>query len=175
MIKWNYLFFVILFLYGVLNASVMQEGEFYKEKQEILTLKQELDEFYAKKDKIYLKQKKELNDILSKIKIAKKEIQELKKANEKIKNEITRKVVDKTIVYYDKMKVKVALNIFKKMIKDGKFNEVFDIIIRLKQKRVLTLLKKFDVPTKTKIMEKMKKYKYEEKLKKKLKKEENNG
>jgi hypothetical protein len=73
------------------------------------------------------------------------------------------------------MKVKVALNIFKKMIKDGKFNEVFDIIIRLKQKRVLILLKKFDVPTKTKIMEKMKKYKYEEKLKKKLKKEQDNG
>jgi molybdopterin converting factor small subunit len=175
MTKWSYLFFVVLFFYGTLNASVMQEGEFYKEKQEIITLKQTLSDFFKKKEQEYEKQKKELKDILAKIEINKKDIQKLKKENEKIKNEITRKVVDKTIVYYDKMKVKVALNIFKKMIKDGKFNEVFDIIIRLKQKRVLILLKKFDVPTKTKIMEKMKKYKYEEKLKKKLKKEQDNG
>jgi molybdopterin converting factor small subunit len=153
----------------------MQEGEFYKEKQEILTLKQTLSDFYNQKEKEYKKQKKELKDILAKIEINKKEIEKLKNQNEKIKKEITRKVVDKTIVYYDKMKVKVALNIFKKMIKDGKFNEVFDIIIRLKQKRVLTLLKKFDVPTKTKIMQKMKEYKYKEKLNKKQKKEEDNG
>jgi predicted transcriptional regulator len=52
------------------------------------------------------------------------------------------------------------------MVKDGKINEVFDIIIRLKQKRVLTLLKKFDVNTKTIIMTKMKKYKNKKKIKK---------
>jgi hypothetical protein len=50
------------------------------------------------------------------------------------------------------------------MITDGKINEVFDIMIKLKQKRVLTLLKKFDTPTKTFIMEKMKEYKYKQKI-----------
>jgi len=131
MIKTFYvLLYILFFCRTLLDASVMQEGEFYKEKQEILTLKQELNEFYDKQEKIYLKHKKELKDILTKIEASKKDIIKLKKANEKVKDEITRKVVDKTINYYDKMKVKVALNIFKKMIKEDKFNEVFDIIIK---------------------------------------------
>ncbi len=63
------------------------------------------------------------------------------------------------------MKVKVALDIFKAMVADGKINEVFDIMMRLKQKRILELLKKFDIPTKTILMDKMKNYEYKDKLK----------
>ncbi len=161
----KYILILFVFLLAT-NASVMEEGEFYKEKQELISLKQELDEFYNKKEVIYLEHKKELEDILSKIEITKKDIENTKKENQQIKDEITREVVDKTITMYDKMKVKVVLDIFNQMIKEDKINEVFDIIIRLKQKRVLELLKKFDVPTKTLIMEKMKKYRYEEKISK---------
>ncbi len=161
--KYILVFFV---LFSSIDASVMQEGEFYKEKQELISLKQELDEFYNKKEAKYLEHKKELEDILAKIDLTKKEIENTKKENQQIKDEITRIVVDKTITMYDKMKLKVVLDIFNQMIKEDKINEVFDIIIRLKQKRVLELLKKFDIPTKTFIMEKMKKYKYEQKISK---------
>lgn len=146
-------------------AAVMQQGEFYKEKQELIVLKKELNEFYDKKELVYQKQKKELDDILTKIQIDKKSIEDTKKANQKIKDEITREITSRAITIYDKMKVKVALDIFNTMVADGKINEVFDIMIRLKQKRVLTLLKKFDVPTKTIIMDKMKKYEFEQKIK----------
>ncbi len=161
--KYIFIFFIF---FSSISASVMKEGEFYKEKQELISLKQELDDFYNKKEDKYLEHKKELEEILVKIKLTKKEIENIKKENQQIKDEITRVVVDKTITMYDKMKVKVVLDIFNQMIKEDKINEVFDIIIRLKQKRVLELLKKFDVATKTYIMEKMKTYKYEQKINK---------
>ncbi len=144
------------------QAVVMQQGEFYKEKEELKTLKKELNSFYEKKEANYQIQKKELEDILAKIQLDKKAIENIKKQNKKIKDEITREVTTRAITIYDKMKVKVALDIFNAMVADGKINEVFDIMIRLKQKRVLTLLKKFDVPTKTIIMDKMKEYEYKQ-------------
>jgi len=149
----------------------MEEGDLYKEKQEIILLKKELSEFYDKEDAKLIAQKQKVDAVLKKIEIAKKEIEDIKSENQKLKDEITRVVVNRAILTYDKMKVKVALDIFNNMIENGKINEVFDIMIRLKQKRVLTLLKKFDTPTKTYMMDKMKEYKYKEKNKK----EENNG
>jgi flagellar motility protein MotE (MotC chaperone) len=143
----------------------MEQGEFYKEKQEIIQLKRELNEFYDKKEESYQSQKKELEDLLSTIQKEKKEIEDIKESNQKIIDEINRIVVERSILLYDKMKVKVALDIFNTMVKDGKINEVFDIMIRLKQKRQLTLLKKFDVQTKTILMEKMKNYKFEQEQK----------
>ena len=143
----------------------MQQGEFYKEKEELKQLKKELNSFYDKKEAKYKKQQKELETLLAKTKLERDNIEKLKKENEKIKAEITREITSRTTVLYDKMKVKVALNIFKNMIDDGKINEVFDIMIRLKQKRVLELLKKFDVPTKTTLMEKLEKYDYEQEKK----------
>ena len=159
---------IIFFIcFSFSSAAIMQQGEFYKEKQELIALKKELNEFYDKKEAIYKKQKKELKDILAKIQIEKKAIEDIKKANQKVKDEITREITSRSITMYDKMKVKVALDIFKTMVADGKINEVFDIMIRLKQKRVLTLLKKFDVPTKTLLMQKMKKYDYDKNIKEK--------
>ncbi len=162
------IYILFLFCYAsVLNANSFQQGEFYKEKQELILLKKELNEFYEKKEIQYKKQKQELEDILTKIESNKKIIEDTKKANQKIKDEITREITTKAIIIYDKMKLKVALNIFKTMVSDGKINEVFDIIMRLKQKRILDLLKKFDVPTKTILMDKMKNYKFEEQNKEK--------
>jgi len=159
--------FILFIFYSFLYPVVMEQGEFYKEKQELVLLKQELNDFYDKKEALYQQQKKDVEDILSKIEKRKKEIEDIRDENQKIKDEITRTVVDRTITTYDKMKVKVALDIFNTMIADGKINEVFDIMIRLKQKRILVLLKKFNVETKTILMDKMKKYEYERKQKEK--------
>jgi len=157
--------FLSMFLLTIifLNAAVMQQGEFYKEKEELKQLKKELNDFYDKKELKYQKQKKELDSMLAKVQSEKLNIEKIKKENQKIKSEITREITSRSITMYDKMKVKVALNIFKKMVSDGKINEVFDIMLRLKQKRVLALLKKFDIPTKTIIMTKMEKYDYNNK------------
>jgi hypothetical protein len=54
---------------------------------------------------------------------------------------------------YGKMKIKIVKNILEEKIKAGQINEVFDIITRLKTKRVMELLKKFDTKTSTKIMD----------------------
>jgi len=162
-------FIVTIFILSLidLNAVVMQEGEFFKQKQELILLKKELNEFYEKKETQYQKQKKELEDILVKIQADKQKVEDIQKTNQKFKDEITRLITSRAITMYDKMKVKVALDIFKAMVADGKINEVFDIIIKLKQKRVLTLLKKFDIPTKTILMDMMQKYEYETKKQKK--------
>jgi len=53
------------------------------------------------------------------------------------------------------MKLKVVIDIFNNMIKNGELDEVFDIIIRLKEKRVMKILKKLDPKITTDIMEKM--------------------
>ena len=155
--------FIFLTSIIFLNAAIMQQGEFYKEKEELKQLKKELNNFYDKKELKYQKQKKELDSMLAKVQSEKLNIEKIKKENQKIKSEITREITSRSITMYDKMKVKVALNIFKKMVSDGKINEVFDIMLRLKQKRVLELLKKFDIPTKTIIMTKMEKYDYNNK------------
>ena len=157
---------IFLSLFILSNAAVMQQGEFYKEKQELILLKKELNEFYNQKEEKYQKQKKELDDILLTIQAEKKMVEVSKKEIQKIQAEITKTITSRAILTYDKMKVKVALDIFKSMVTDGKINEVFDIMMRLKQKRVLELLKKFDIPTKTILMDKMKNYEYEKQLKK---------
>ncbi len=142
----------------------MKEGDFYKEKQELISLKQELNDFYDKKEAIYLSHKKDLENILAQIELTKQDIVNIKNDNQKIKDEITGVISGKTITMYNKMKVKVVLDIFNKMVADGNINEVFNIIIKLKQKRVLELLKKFDIPTKTLIMSKMRSYQFEQKI-----------
>jgi hypothetical protein len=56
---------------------------------------------------------------------------------------------------YDKMKLGVVINIFNEMIANGEINEVFDIMIRMKDKRVMKIMKKFDSKTSTILMKKM--------------------
>ena len=53
------------------------------------------------------------------------------------------------------MKLGVVINIFNEMIENGQIDEVFDILIRMKEKRVMKILKKFDTATSTLIMKKM--------------------
>jgi flagellar motility protein MotE (MotC chaperone) len=160
--------FLLLGIFSFLDATVIQQGAFYKQKQELILLKKELNEFYNKKELSYQKQKQELEDILAKIQADKKAIEDIQKATNKVQKEISREIVSRTIQIYDKMKLKNVLSIFKQKIKDGKFNEVFDIMVRLKQKRFLKILKKMDVPTKIAIVDRMSTYEFETKEEKEL-------
>jgi hypothetical protein len=60
---------------------------------------------------------------------------------------------------YDKMKLGIVINIFNEMINNGEIDEVFDILTRMKNKRVMKILKKFDTKTSTLLMKKMRIYK----------------
>jgi flagellar motility protein MotE (MotC chaperone) len=133
----------------------MEEGNFYKEKMELLKVRDELNEFYEEKELEYIKKKAKLSIEYSKVKAELEKYQKIKEKNEEILAQIKREKVSKPIKLYGKMKLKVAVNIFNQMIKEGKFDEVFDILTRLKVKRVMKILKKFDTRTSTLMMEKM--------------------
>jgi len=135
------------------SAEIIQDGKFVKEKQELIKLKNELDEFYKIKEKEYKKNKIKLlsldKDIQAKLDL----IEKTKKDNEQILAEISLKISNKAILMYSKMKIKIVKNIMDEKIAAGQINEVFDIITRLKTKRVMELLKKFDTKTSTKLMD----------------------
>ena len=146
-------------LFVTLQAAVMQEGEFTKEKVELARLKKDLDAFYKEKENEYKKQKADLENINKDIQAKLAKIEEIKAQNQKILDEIDRKVTDKAVSLYDKMKPKVAANIFKEMVANGNINDVFDIIIKLKEKKVLELLKLLDTKTSSQLMGMIKNYK----------------
>jgi hypothetical protein len=142
-----------------LNGAVMQEGEFIKQKTELVKLKKELDAFYAAKEAEYKKSQDKLVKIDKDVQNQLKEIKETKEANQKILDEIKQTVVSKAMKLYGKMKPKLVKAILQKKIDDGEINDVFDIIIRLKDKKVMKLLKMFDIDTSTQLMDMIEKYK----------------
>lgn len=113
-----------------------------KQQLEIVELKKQLNDFYNKKEKGYQERKKELMQLLSKIEKEKKEIQAIHDDNLRILNDIKAKVQNKTTKIYNKMKPKIAAQIFNQMINDKKIEDVFDIILGLKESNV-TLLMRF--------------------------------
>ncbi len=148
----------ILFLILLINqlyAINVQQGDLYKEKQELIAIKDELNEFYEKKELEYQKNKVELENIQKSIKASEANIQKLKSENQKTLDEINRVITSKAMTMYDKMKLGVVINIFNEMINNGKIDEVFDIMIRMSDKRVMKILKKLDTQTSTLIMKKM--------------------
>jgi len=56
------------------------------------------------------------------------------------------------------MKLKLVYKILQKKIDNGNINDVFDIIIRLKEKRVMKLMKLFDTDTSTELMNMISEY-----------------
>ena len=54
------------------HAATTQEGALYKEKQELLSVKDELNEFYEIKELEYQKNKAELEDLQKNVKDAEK-------------------------------------------------------------------------------------------------------
>ena len=112
-----------------------------KEKLEIIELKKELNDFYNKKELQYDKSKKDLEAIFTSIEKEKLAIKTLRDENLKILQDIKGTIENKTTKIYNKMKSKIAASIFEQMIKDGDIDLVFDIIIKLKEKNVTTLMK----------------------------------
>lgn len=155
-IKKSIVFLVFLSISSsLLFAKIPQQSELYKQKQELLNIKDELNEFYEMKELEYQKNKKELEKIQKEIEQHEANIKKIKDQNQKILDEINRTITSKAMLMYDKMKLGVVINVFNEMINKGKIDEVFDIMLRMKNKRVMKILKKLDTKTTTILMEKM--------------------
>lgn len=151
-------FKILLSVFLVSNlsyAAATKEGALYKEKQELIAVKDELNEFYEIKELEYQKNKAELEQLQQDIKNTEQRIINTKDENQKILDEINRVITNKAMLMYDKMKLGVVVNVFNEMIESGEIDEVFDIMMRMKEKRVMKILKKFDTETSTILMKKM--------------------
>lgn len=148
------------FLFSEENA-----GMFLKEKKEIKALKQELNSFYNKKEEEYQKRQSELKTLLNNIEKEKKEIEAIYQKNMDVLNDIEGLVASKTTKVYNGMKPKIAASIFNKMIIDGKIEDVFDIILKLKEKKVTLIMKFLSVENASLITQMLQNYKINNSLK----------
>ena len=153
----NKVLIVIVFSLS-LNAAVETSSSLTKQKMEVLELKNELNNFYNEKEKEYQRQKKELEDILTKIEQEKAEIKRLYEKNDEILKEIRSEVVKKSIRVFELMKAKVAAEIFDQMILEGKIDDVFDIIVRLKEANVSNIMKTMSLENSSSLIQKLERY-----------------
>ena len=153
----NKVLIVIVFSLS-LNAAVETSSSLTKQKMEVLELKNELNNFYNEKEKEYQRQKKELEDILTKIEQEKAEIKRLYEKNDEILKEIRSEVVKKSIRVFELMKAKVAAEIFDQMILEGKIEDVFDIIVRLKEANVSNIMKTMSLENSSRLVQKLERY-----------------
>ena len=116
-----------------------------RQKLEVLELKKEFQNFYDEKEKEYQDNKKELEDILTQIEKEKNEIKALHEKNAQVLKEIKLEVDTKVAKIYNAMKAKNAAQIFDNMISEGKIDNVFAIILRLKENNVTQILKFMDI------------------------------
>ncbi len=135
------LMFFLFFSFLEAQEERVSSAALIKQKIEIKELKKDLNIFYNKKEKEYQKRKKELETILTKIEKEKKDIQSLHESNEQMLLDIKGAVDSKTAKIYNKMKPKIAASIFNQMINEGKVEDVFDIILKLKENNVTSLMK----------------------------------
>jgi len=131
---------MVLFQILVLNA-VETSSSLTRQKMEVLELKNELNNFYTQKEAEYQTQKNELDGILEKIEQEKSEIKRLHDKNEALLKAIRAEVKEKSILVFEQMKAKVAAEIFDQMILEGKIEDVFDIILRLKESNISNIMK----------------------------------
>lgn len=153
----NKVLIVIVFSLS-LNAAVETSSSLTKQKMEVLELKNELNNFYNEKEKEYQRQKKDLEDILTKIEQEKAEIKRLYEKNDEILKEIRSEVVKKSIRVFELMKAKVAAEIFDQMILEGKIDDVFDIIVRLKEANVSNIMKTMSLENSSRLIQKLERY-----------------
>jgi len=129
----------------LLNAATGESNSLVKQRKAVMDLKKELNEFYLKKEKEYQKQKLDIKKLLAQVENEKREIEDLYNKNKNILNDIEGAIGSKTSKIYNSMKPKRAAQIFDKMIEDGKIEDVFDIILKLKEKKVTLLLNSLSV------------------------------
>ncbi len=131
----------LLFSFSFAQEERVSSAALIKQKIEVRELKKELNNFYNKKEKEYQERKKELETLLKKIESEKKQIQALRDENKQLLSNIKGEVDSKLSTIYNKMKPKIAAEIFNQMISDGNLEEVFDIILRLKEAKVTSFMR----------------------------------
>ncbi|MBP7742120.1 MAG: hypothetical protein KA073_01965 [Aliarcobacter sp.] len=158
-------FYILIFIAVFLNANDESSSSLTRQKLEVIELKKELNNFYNDKEQEYQERKKELENILAQIQKEKNEIKELHDKNLEILKDIKQEVESKTSKIYNGMKPKIAADIFNQMMGEGKIEDVFDILVRLKEKNVSQILKFLDVTNASVITQMLERYN-EEKEKK---------
>lgn len=136
--------FIITIFSLFLNANETSSS-LTKQKMEVLQLKEDLTNFYKKKEQENEILLKELEAKEAKIEQDKSDIEELIKQNQELIDEIRSEILSKTTKIYEQMKPKIAAQVFDQMILEGKIEEVFDIIIRLKESSVSVIMKSLSV------------------------------
>lgn len=156
-----YKFIILVILVVQLNAAettVETSSSLTRQKMEVLELKNELNNFYSEKEKEYQTRKKELDDLLAKVEKEKAEIKGLHDKNLALLKDIRAEVQSKTVKVYDEMKAKNSAEIFEQMITEGKIEDVFDIIIRLRDSTVTQILRSLSVTSASLLTQKLEKY-----------------
>ena len=161
---------ILIFLSLLLNLNINAEetsSSLTRQKIEVLELKKELNNFYNEKEKEYKDRKKELEGILSQIEKEKSQIKKLHDNNLEILQSIKTEVEGKTTKIYNSMKPKDAGLIFNQMISEGKIDDVFDIILKLKENNVTQIMKFLSVPNASNLTQKLENFSVENKKKEK--------
>ena len=157
-------FLILLFFTFSLHAEETSSS-LTRQKIEVLELKKELNSFYNEKEKEYKNKKKELESILAQIEKEKNEIKKLHDKKLEILQDIKQEVESKTSKIYNGMKPKNAADIFNQMIGEGKIEDVFDIILKLKESNVTQIMKFLSVPNASIITQKLENYNIEKQKK----------
>ena len=123
-----------------------------------MDLKKELNNFYKEKETEYQQRKKELEGILAQIEKERSQIQKLRDENLQILQDIKLEVESKTSKIYNTMKPKNAADIFNQMIGEGKIEDVFDIMIKLKENNVTQIMKFLTIENASMITQKIENY-----------------
>ena len=151
--------FLILTIFFVIQINAVEtSSSLTRQKMEVLELKNELNNFYNEKEKEYQTQKKELENLLAQVEKEKAETKRLHDKNLALLKDIIAEVQSKTVKIYDGMKAKNAAEIFDQMINEGKIEDVFDIILRLRESNVTQILKFLNVTNTSRLTQKLEKY-----------------
>jgi flagellar motility protein MotE (MotC chaperone) len=152
-------FFLFFIFSGILSFAVEEtSSSLTKQRIEVMELKKQLNNFYNEKETEYKQRKKELENILSQIEKERNKIQKLHDDNLAILNDIKQEVENKTTKIYNGMKPKNAADIFNQMIGEGKIDDVFDIMIKLKESNVTQIMKLLSVSNASLLTEKFGNY-----------------
>ena len=130
-----------------------------------MDLKKELNIFYKEKETEYQQRKKELEGILSQIEKERNAVQKLHDKNLEILQDIKLEVENKTSKIYNSMKPKNAADIFNQMIGEGKIEDVFDIMIKLKENNVTQIMKFLTIENASMITQKIENFSVEKQKK----------
>ena len=106
-----------------------------------------------------------MESILAQIEKEKNEIKKLHDKKLEILQDIKQEVESKTSKIYNGMKPKNAADIFNQMIGEGKIEDVFDIILKLKESNVTQIMKFLSVPNASIITQKLENYNIEKQKK----------